>query len=76
LVGASFSSRSPRPAGGIEDSKTGTVIVQLLQSLRDEKRTVLIATHDDAIAKEADFVMEMRDGRLIDDASQPQTAQR
>jgi len=58
------------------DSKTGKVIVQLLQSLRDEKRTVLIATHDDAIAKEADFVMEMRDGRLIGDASQSQTAQR
>ncbi len=73
MAGASFCSRSPRPADGAEDSK---VIVQLLQSLRDEKRTVLIATHDDAIAKEADFVMEMRDGRLIDDASQSQTAQR
>ena len=46
------------------DSKTGRVIVQLLQSLRDEKRTILIATHDDAIAKEADMIIEMRDGRV------------
>jgi putative ABC transport system ATP-binding protein len=47
------------------DSKTGTVIVQLLRSLAAENRTVLIATHDDSIARQADEVMDMRDGRFV-----------
>jgi len=32
------------------------------------KRTVLIATHDEAIAAKADLILEMRDGRLIEPA--------
>jgi ABC-type lipoprotein export system ATPase subunit len=47
------------------DSKTGALIVQLLRTLADENRTVLIATHDDSIARQADVVMEMRDGQLV-----------
>ena len=47
------------------DSKTGALIIKILRSLRDEGRTVLIATHDDAIAKEADVILEMRDGHLV-----------
>ena len=47
------------------DSKTGAVIVQLLRSLAAENRTVLIATHDDSIARQADEVMDMRDGRFV-----------
>jgi putative ABC transport system ATP-binding protein len=46
------------------DSKTGRLIVELLQSLRDEDRTVIIATHDAAIAASADLVIEMNDGRI------------
>ncbi len=48
------------------DSKTGKVIVELLHSLRIEDRTVVIATHDEAIAAKADIILEMRDGRLVD----------
>ncbi len=47
------------------DSKTGALIVTLLRDLARENRTVLIATHDDSIARQADVVMEMRDGRLV-----------
>lgn len=47
------------------DSKTGALIINILRSLRDEGRTVLIATHDDAIANEADVILEMRDGQLV-----------
>ncbi len=49
------------------DSKTGRLIVELLHSLRTEKRTVMIATHDEAIAAKADLILEMRDGRLVPD---------
>jgi putative ABC transport system ATP-binding protein len=47
------------------DSKTGRLIVELLQSLRREDRTVIIATHDSAIAAGADMVLEMNDGRIV-----------
>ncbi len=47
------------------DSKTGQLIVELLHSLRTDNRTVIIATHDDAIAAKADLILEMRDGRLV-----------
>jgi putative ABC transport system ATP-binding protein len=47
------------------DSKTGTLIIGLLRSLRDEARTIVIATHDESIARTADVVMEMSDGRLM-----------
>jgi putative ABC transport system ATP-binding protein len=47
------------------DSKTGALIVQLLRSLCNEARTVVIATHDDTIAREANMVLEMRDGKLV-----------
>ncbi|KKN95023.1 hypothetical protein LCGC14_0180910 [marine sediment metagenome] len=52
------------PTGNL-DPKTGRLIVDLLHSLRTEDRTVMIATHDDAIAAKADLILEMRDGRLI-----------
>jgi ABC-type lipoprotein export system ATPase subunit len=35
------------------------------RSLRDYDRTVLIATHDEAIANEADVILEMRDCQLV-----------
>jgi putative ABC transport system ATP-binding protein len=47
------------------DSKTGRLIVQLLRDLRDDNRTVIIATHDEAIAARADLILEMSDGRLV-----------
>ena len=48
------------------DSKTGKLIVELLHNLRVANRTVVIATHDEAIAAKADIILEMSDGRLID----------
>ncbi len=49
------------------DSETGRLIVELLRTLRTENRTVIIATHDEAIAAKADIILEMRDGRLVGD---------
>jgi ABC-type lipoprotein export system ATPase subunit len=47
------------------DSETGRLIVELLRGLRDANRTVIIATHDEAIAAKADIILKMRDGRLF-----------
>jgi ABC-type lipoprotein export system ATPase subunit len=48
------------------DSRTGAIIVELLRGLANDNRTVLIATHDDLISRQADVVTEMRDGRMVD----------
>ncbi|MEH1124887.1 ABC transporter ATP-binding protein [Micromonospora sp. CPCC 206061] len=54
------------PTGNL-DSQTGTAIVDLLLSLRDEHGTTLImATHDADIAARCDRAVHMRDGRLTD----------
>jgi putative ABC transport system ATP-binding protein len=47
------------------DSTTGEQIVRLLRSLASGDRTVLIATHDNTIARQADLVITMRDGKLV-----------
>ena len=52
------------PTGNL-DAKTGRLIVDLLQELSREGRTVVVATHDVSIADRADMVLEMLDGRLV-----------
>jgi ABC-type lipoprotein export system ATPase subunit len=52
------------PTGNL-DSKTSTRIVELLHSLTQEGRTIVVATHDADIAARADMVLEMKDGKLI-----------
>jgi putative ABC transport system ATP-binding protein len=51
------------PTGNL-DSKTSTRIVELLYSLTQEGRTVIVATHDADIAARADMTLEMKDGRV------------
>ncbi len=52
------------PTGNL-DSRTGTAVLDLLLELRAERGTTLIiATHDAAVAARAQRVVEMVDGRL------------
>jgi putative ABC transport system ATP-binding protein len=52
------------PTGNL-DSQTGAMIFDLLHDLsRSEHTTVLVVTHDLAIAKEADKVFQLQDGKL------------
>lgn len=50
------------PTGNL-DSATGEKILALFRELARE-RTVIMITHNEALAKEADFVMRLADGRL------------
>jgi putative ABC transport system ATP-binding protein len=53
------------PTGNL-DSTTGTEIVDLLLSLSGAgRRTVVVVTHDDEIAKRAQRIVRMRDGSLV-----------
>lgn len=47
------------------DSKTGSQIVSLLRDIVAENRTVVVATHDSAIANQAAIVVEISDGQIV-----------
>ncbi|MFA5136133.1 MAG: ABC transporter ATP-binding protein [Patescibacteria group bacterium] len=53
------------PTGNL-DSKSGQEILKLLKELnREEKITVIIVTHDPAVAKETKRVIQIRDGEIV-----------
>ena len=52
------------PTGAL-DSETGIIVLELLQRLcREEKKTVIIVTHNSDIAKCADKVIRMKNGKV------------
>lgn len=52
------------PTGAL-DSETGIIVLELLQRLcREEKKTVIIVTHNSDIAKCADKVIRMKNGKI------------
>ena len=53
------------PTGAL-DYETGKGILALLEEMaHEENKTVVLATHNSVIAKAADYVFELRDGRLL-----------
>ncbi|MEW6568801.1 MAG: ABC transporter ATP-binding protein [Chloroflexota bacterium] len=56
------------PAGNL-DSETGMHIISLLRRLIEEHGiSVLLATHDSAVAARADRVVHLHDGQIVEDA--------
>ena len=54
------------PTGAL-DSETGVQILTLLQNLsRDEKKTIIIVTHNSALAEAADKVIKVKNGKIKD----------
>jgi len=55
------------PTGNL-DSATGAAIIDLLFALNGERgSTLLLVTHDPALAERADRVVSLRDGRVVGD---------
>ena len=52
------------PTGNL-DSKTGEEILQVIDELHAEGKTIVMVTHDDAIAHRAQRVVRFRDGEII-----------
>ncbi len=54
------------PTGAL-DSTSGEEVLRILSELHAEGRTVVIVTHDMAIARRADRIIEIRDGEIVSD---------
>lgn len=56
------------PTGNL-DSTNGAEVLQLLGELHKLGRTIVLVTHDPAVAARAARVIEMRDGRIVKDTA-------
>ncbi|MFN8584731.1 MAG: ABC transporter ATP-binding protein [Dehalococcoidia bacterium] len=62
------------PTGRLDSATSGKVL-DLLESLRrNQGATVVVVTHDPAVAARADRVIRMLDGRVVEDGSNPRPA--
>lgn len=56
------------PTGAL-DSKTGTEVLNMLKELHKEGKTVILITHDNKIAHEADRIVRIMDGEIVFDSA-------
>ena len=54
------------PTGNL-DSRSGKEVMQILHELHKEGRTVILITHDNGIAEEAERVIRIQDGKIVED---------
>ncbi|MDO4625922.1 MAG: MacB family efflux pump subunit [Pasteurellaceae bacterium] len=54
------------PTGAL-DSKSGETVMQILQQLHSEGHTIILVTHDKQVAEFANRIIEIKDGRIIED---------
>ncbi|MAG08020.1 lipoprotein-releasing system ATP-binding protein LolD [Candidatus Woesearchaeota archaeon] len=53
------------PTGNL-DSKTGRTVMDFLKKLhKEENKTIIMVTHDDKLAREADWVAFLKDGKIV-----------
>ncbi len=55
------------PTGAL-DSKTGAEVLQMLKELHQEGKTVILITHDNKIAHEAERIVRIKDGKIVFDS--------
>ncbi|MBR6619054.1 MAG: ABC transporter ATP-binding protein [Clostridia bacterium] len=54
------------PTGNL-DSRSGKEVMRILHELHEEGRTVILITHDNGIAAEAQRVIRIQDGKIVED---------
>jgi putative ABC transport system ATP-binding protein len=59
------------PTGNLDEATAREIIPVLLSLARARAATLIIVTHDAALARRADRVLELRDGRLHETAAAP-----
>lgn len=58
------------PTGNL-DTRSTKEVMAILHELKDEGRTVIVITHDNEIAEEAERVIRVRDGKVVEDYINP-----
>jgi ABC-type lipoprotein export system ATPase subunit len=53
------------PTGNL-DSASGDEVVHILQKLNAEGRTIILVTHDEEIARHANLIYHIRDGKILE----------
>lgn len=59
------------PTGNL-DSKSGSTVMNILEKLNDEGRTIILVTHDEEVAMHAKRIVTIRDGEIVDDKVVPE----
>lgn len=54
------------PTGNL-DSKSGNQVMQILQELNNQGKTIILVTHETFTAEHAQRIIRVRDGRIVDD---------
>lgn len=55
------------PTGAL-DSRTGEQVLGLMRQMNAEGTTVILITHDNGIAAQADRTVRVKDGRIVHDS--------
>lgn len=58
------------PTGAL-DSKSGVMVLDILQRLNSQGHTIVLVTHDPKIAAKAGRIIEIKDGEIIKDSLSP-----
>ena len=59
------------PTGAL-DTQTSCEVMELIQQINDEGKTILLVTHEDDIAHMTKRIVKLKDGLIIDDTQVPQ----
>ena len=54
------------PTGNL-DSSSGREVMKILHKLHEDGRTIILITHDNDIADEAQRVIRIHDGKIVED---------
>lgn len=68
LVGEPSLILADEPTGNL-DSRSGKEIMSLLHNLHEEGNTIVLITHDNSVAMEADRQVQIKDGKIIKDSA-------
>lgn len=52
------------PTGNL-DSKTGEEVIKIFEELNKEGKTIIVVTHDANVAKHAERIIKLKDGRIV-----------